>query len=112
MKDPLDTHTLDAVPDHPLLEPITCACYSMTNHATQEIVPVFCDKHHRAFKVVEWGYGRRRKYMRFFDTEQDAKDRKNIIHRNWPAEGYGTWVTVDQVGRWWLVQGWWANSCD
>lgn len=86
-----------------------CTCYHTTDN-DGVIHPVLCEEHQAEKDAVAWRQST--KYSRFFASHEDAKDRAKIIMNEWPAAGYGTIATIDQVGRWWWVQAWWAENCD
>lgn len=89
--------------------PFPCSCYSVSDD-NGVLHPVFCT-HHLGEKLKAYEHFRiTPKYARYFTTEQDARDRWSIIHRNYPEEAYGTDITVYPVGRWWLVLGWWGSA--
>jgi hypothetical protein len=88
-----------------------CKCYALK--ATDGTIrPVFCMGHAQVDREARAKLYSQPKYERYFDTEQDAMDRHRIIHDRWPGEGYGTTVHISPVSRWYLVQAWWADSCE
>lgn len=90
----------------------TCSCYSVTDN-NGVLRPVLCPRHQADLRkaLAPDGY-HVPTYERWFDREQDAKDRVKIIRDRWPADGYGTTTAIYPVGDYWLVRADWSESCD
>lgn len=85
----------------------SCSCYSITKN-DGVIYPVLCSAHQREYQAAV--DNRIWRYQRYFETESDARDRKRILERMYPHEGYGTEVYVRPVGRWFLVLASWGSA--
>lgn len=102
----MTTAQTEVIP-HGLQAGALCSCYSRTEN-DGVIYPVFCREHQIvANKAI--GHITHR-YLRYFDTEGDAKDRAKIIRDRYPSEGYGTTVSIYQISRWWLVAASWGSA--
>lgn len=89
---------------------MNCQCYSTTDN-NGVIHPVLCAAHELDFKQREGAYSSITwKYKRYFNTEQDARDRVKIIQKQYPAAGYGTMIAVTKAGKWSLVRATWGSA--
>ena len=52
------------------------------------------------------------RYSLRFTDEQEAQEKRRLVLRQYPHEGYGTIVNVYKAGDYWIVDVQRGTSCD
>ena len=92
-----------------------CSCHWVsTGTSWWKAVARLCDEHDREYQKTLYQFYKiagTPQYERWFDSEADAKDCLEWIHRRYPGAGYGTTGRVYQINNRWLLLAWWG-SCE